>query len=223
MKVSVIIPSLNEAASIGKVIDEIKALPRGTVAEIIVVDGDSPDGTAKIAQEHGARVIRQTGRGYGAAFIEGIKNSKGEVVVLMDADGSHDPKDIPLMLDKIRDGYDYVMASRYAPGARSEDDWLIRYIGNKFFTWLTNLLHGTKVTDSLYLYTAIKKDKLDEVELKSRSFEFCTEILVKCHRAGLKFGEVAAVERKRQGDKTKVNALRDGVKILWVIVKLKFS
>ena len=219
MKVSLIIPTRNEEGCIGKVLQEV---PRKIVNEIIIIDGHSQDNTyneAKKGLKKSDCLIRQREIGYGAAFLEGFQKATGDVIVMMDADGSHNPKDIEKIINKFKKVFDYVIASRYAKGGRSEDDTLIRLIGNKIFTWMTNFVHGTNVSDSLYLYTAISKKGLDKLDLTSKGFEFCTEIIVKAHKAGLKFGEVAVVERARFAGKSKVNSFYHGLKILRMILQ----
>ena len=151
--------------------------------------------------------------------MEGLDIVTGDIIIMMDADGSHDPKEILNIVEKIQEGNEYVMASRYTRGGHSEDDTLIRWIGNRIFTWLTNIIHGTNVTDSLYLFTAITRDGLKKLNLKTNGFEFCTEIVVKAHRAGLAFSEVPAHERKRFAGKSKVHAFWHGLKILRMILR----
>ena len=128
-------------------------------------------------------------------------------------------KDIPKLIQKINEGYAYVIASRYGRGGRSDDDTLIRFIGNRSFTFLINLLHGTNVADSLYLFTAITRKGLKKLHLVSFGFEICVEILIKAHKAGLKFAEVPVIERPRFAGRSKVNAFFTGLKILEVILK----
>lgn len=216
--VAVIIPSRNEQGCIGKLIKEI---PQKLVDEIIVIDGHSTDDTRKEAKlaSRKTKVFLQKGYGYGAAVQQGAKLAKSKVLIFMDADGSMNPKTIPLMLRKIDEGYEYVMGSRYINNLKSEDDTIIRYIGNRFFTWLTNLIHGTSVTDSLYTYNAIPKRAFLKIKARSKGFEYCTEILVRAKRAGLKFAEVPSPERQRLAGKTKVNAFWHGLKILTMILK----
>jgi len=220
MVTTLIIPAKNEEGAIGKVLQEI---PKKLVQQIIVVDGRSKDKTIREVRANLRRgkdiLMIQKSNGYGGAFIEGIKQTKGNIIIMMDADGSHNPADIPFLIKKIEEGYEYVMASRYMVGSKSYDDTFIRWLGNKVFTLLTNIIHGTRVTDSLYLYTAITKKGLDQLKLTSPGFEFCTEILVKAHNAGLRFAEVPAIERKRYHGDSKVNALLDGLRILKMIFK----
>lgn len=219
MKVSVIIPTKNEEGSIGRVLKEI---PKNIVNEIIVIDGHSTDNTASEAKAKlrvgRDKFILQTEKGFGNALLQAFKASSGDVVIILNGDGSQNPKDIPLLLEKINQGYDYVIASRYAKGARSDDDTTIRFIGNRTLTWLTNLIHRTNVSDSLYFFTAISRRGLKKIHPTSPGFEFCIEILIMAHKAGLKFAEVPVVERA-SFSKSKVNAFSVGWKILWKILK----
>lgn len=219
MKVSLVIPTRNEEGCIGRVLREV---PRKIVDEIIIVDGHSMDQTvpeARAALQPKDKILIQKNMGYGAAFLEAFGVTTGDVIVMMDADGSHNPADIKKIIDKFKEGYDYVMASRYMKGGRSEDDTVIRFIGNKVFTWMTNVVQGTDVTDSLYLFTAISRKGLNKLHLVSVGFEFCTEIVVKAHKAGLRFGEIPAIERARFAGNSKVNSLWHGLKILSMILR----
>lgn len=217
-KVSLLIPTRNEEGCIGRVIQEV---PKEWVDEILVIDGRSKDKTVKEAKEKMRpkkdRVIIQKGMGYGGAFIQGIKEAKGDIIIMMDADGSHDPADIPFLLRKIDEGYDYVMSSRYTAGGRSYDDTFVRWFGNQVFTKTTNFVHNMHVTDSLYLLTAAWKEDLLKLNLKMTGFEFCTEIVIKSARAGLRFAEVATIERARYAGNTHVFAPWHGLKILKAI------
>ncbi len=218
MKVSLIIPTLNEADCIAKTLSEI---PSEVVDEVIVVDGHSQDGTAEIVRQRGYKVILQKSKGYGAAFAEGVETASGDIIVLMDADGSHNPADIIKLVEKVNEGYDYVMAIRYAPGSRSHDDTRIRHIGNMFFTFLVNLIYKIYIADALYLFTAVRKDKFHLIAPKSLGFEYCVEILIRAHQQGMRICQVPSVERKRVAGKSKVNAFLDGWKILKTILTTK--
>lgn len=216
MKTSLIIPTLNEANCITQVLSEI---PKNCVDEILIVDGNSTDGTPDIVQKLGYRVIEQDGKGFGDAFASGARHSTGEVLILMDGDGSHNPADIPKLLDKYKEGYDYVMASRYLPDSHSEDDTVVRSFGNWLFTKLVNLLHGLNVSDSLYLFTAIDRKLYEMLHIRSKGFEYCMELIIKAHKMGARFAEVPSIERKRFSDTPKTNALIHGWHILLETLK----
>lgn len=222
MKVSLIIPTKDESGVIGSVLKEV---PKNIIDEIIVIDGHSTDATEKEAKAQlrlgRDKFILQRKKGFGNALLQAFKIAKGDVVVIMNADGSHNPKDIQALLKKIGQGYEYAMASRYIKEGRSDDDTMIRFIGNKTLTFLTNLLHKTNVTDSLHFFTAITNKDLKKLHLISPGFELCIEILIRAHKAGLKFAEIPVVERPRFAGKSKVNALSAGWKILMVIITEK--
>ena len=205
-KISLVIPTYNEAGSIANTIKEV---PKGVVDEIVVVD-ISDDGTDEIARKLGCRVFRQKGRGFGGAFRQGVEHSRGEIIVLMDADGSHNPEDIPKLIARIKGGYDCVLASRYTIESHSEDDTLLRSFGNWMITNLVNFLFHINTTDSLFLYTAIRKDAYRKLKLESDGFEYCIELLVKAFAYKLKLSEVPSTERKRYAGRTKVNDLKHG-------------
>lgn len=220
MKTSVIIPTRNEEGAIGRVLKEI---PKNIISEIIVIDGYSTDNTAKEAAAQlrigKDKFILQKEKGFGNALQEAFKKASGDVLVILNGDGSQNPKNIPALLEKIKQGYDYVMATRYARGGRSDDDTTVRFIGNRIFTFLTNLIHRTNVTDSLYFFTAITRKGLKKIHPKSPGFEFCIEILIMAHIAGLKFAEIPVIERPRYAGKSKVNIFSAGLKILAMILR----
>lgn len=212
MTTSVIIPSLNEAESIKSVIDEI---PRELVNEIIVVDGNSNDGTEKIVMTiPDVTLINQKSVGFGSAIREGIKRATGDVIIILNADGSHNPSEIKGLLDKIDQGFDYVMAERYSKNAHSEDDTVLRRFGNKIITGIINILYHKSISDSLYLFTAIRKSKLDAILLNKDGFEFCVEVIIKAIKNDLKMAEVPSHERKRIAGKSKVRPFWHGLIII---------
>ncbi|MFH0852559.1 MAG: glycosyltransferase family 2 protein [bacterium] len=216
MKITALIAALNEEKCIAQT---IKNIPRDSVDEILVVDGHSKDRTAQIAESLGCRVLVQPGKGFGDGYRHGFKNASGDIVVTLDADYSQNPKDIPRLVAKLAEGYDIAMGSRYMPGAGTEDDTFIRSIGNKIFTFLTNLFYGTKVSDSLYFFVAAKKEVFNSLDLKADDFSLCIEFLAKAKKAGYKFGEVPCFEKARYADVSRVNAFKDGLKIFWKMFK----
>jgi glycosyltransferase involved in cell wall biosynthesis len=215
MKVSIVIPALNEAGCIAQTLSEI---PVNTYHEIIVVDGNSPDGTADIVRQLGYKVIIQKTKGFGGGFAEGIDAATGDIVILMNADGSMNSGDIPKMIDRVNEGYDCVFAVRYAHGYGSEDDDLVHHIGNMFFTFLVNLIHKVFIWDALYFFVAFRRDKASLINPKSLGFSYCVEFPIKAHKAGLKISQVPSKERPRRAGESKVNAFIDGLKILKMIL-----
>src|SRR3989344_3313964 len=217
---TLIIPALNEEGCIGQTIKEI---PRGCVDEVIVVDGYSADNTTTEAQEamrttgQYGRVINRTKEGFGVALCEGAEAAQGNILIFMDADGSQNPADLLRLLEKYEENT-VVMASRYASGGRSDDDTFVRWFGNWLFTKFTNLIHGIHTTDSLYFFLAISKKNFQKLNLRLEDYRICIEFLVKAKRNKLKIVEIPAIERPRLAGESKVNAFRDGLKILRAIL-----
>ena len=217
-RVSLIIPTLNEAGSIEAVLKEI---PRDVVHEVLIVDGASTDGTADLVRRLGDRVIQQEGRGYGAAIATGFKHVSGDIIVLADADGSYNLDDIRLLVQRVQDGADLALGSRYLPESGSEDDTLIRYIGNKVFTWTLWKLYGVELTDALFFYMAIRRDVVRSITVTAPGFEYIVEFLIKAQRSGFKFAEIPSAEKSRTAGMSKVNAFWDGLRMLWIMVRAR--
>ena len=219
MSITIIIPTLNEEGCIKKVLEDI---PESMVDEIIIVDGNSTDNTRSIANTFSkVRVIEQNGKGFGNAFRSGIKAAKYDIIVLMDGDYSHNPKDIPALLHQIEAGYDVAMGSRYLPNATSKDDTFIRFMGNKILTFIFNLLYHTSFSDVLYLFVAFKADKMKDIDFETNDFAFCVEFLLKANQYGLKIKELPFTEGKRFDGDSKLKAFKDGFIILFELLKLK--
>jgi glycosyltransferase involved in cell wall biosynthesis len=217
LNVSIIIPTLNEGKCIGKVLEE---LIKKYNYEIIIVDGNSRDDTVKISKGFGVKVLFQEEPGFGSAIKTGLMAAKGEIIVCMDGDGSQDIKDIIKLVNLVNTSYDVAFASRYLPGGGSKDDTIIRYLGNRFFSRLVNFLYGVKLSDSLFFFFAIKKSKMEFLDLKSNGFEYCVEVPIKVHKKKLKYIEIPSFESRRIAGKSKLNAFYHGLKILFFILRI---
>ena len=218
--ITVIIPTLNEEKSIAEIIQELNQMG---YQNILVIDGNSRDRTVEIAKEFGANVIFQDGKGKGAALRQVFNNDyiAGDVVVMMDADGSMNPKEIPLFIETLASGADLVKASRFLPGGYSEDMTLTRRIGNRFFLSLVNRLWSTDYTDLCYGFGAFRNSALKRLYpyLKSKNFEIETEIFIKSKKLGLKTVEIPSVELRRRHGKSNLRAIPDGFRILFTIIR----
>jgi glycosyltransferase involved in cell wall biosynthesis len=218
IRAKVIIPARNEEESIG---DIIQRLQRMGFDDILVVDGHSHDGTAECARKLGARVVSQNGKGKGGALREAfLQCLDDDLTVIMDADGSMDPEELPLFFDKIVSGADIVKGSRFLPPGDSEDFTATRRIGNKILTTITNFLFLTEYTDLCYGYMAFNKEALKRLSpsLKGDNFEIETEICVKAKILGLRVLEVPSFERSRQYGGSNLHPFKDGLSILRMIV-----
>jgi len=212
VEVSVILPTMNEEAAVAKIIHQIKETldQIGTSYEIIVVD-KSNDKTPEIARNLGAKVIRQKRKGYGDAYLEGFKVAKGKYIVMMDADGSYDPREIPRFLEMLRKGkIDFVIGTRLKgeikPGAMP---WLHRYIGNPLLTKALNFFFKMGISDAHCGFRAIKREVLQKLPLKCRGMEFASEMVIEAAKAGLRIGEVPITYYPRIGE-SKLHSFKDG-------------
>lgn len=215
-RVCVVIPTLNEAGSIGKVLEEAKKY----ADDVVVIDGNSKDETASIARKHDVTIINQNGKGKGNALRQALNYVDCDVV-FMDADRSMRPIEIPRLIEAFASGTDIVKGSRFMQGGGSEDLSIIRRIGNLFFLFLVNLLCRTNYTDLCYGFFAIREEALKIIapELKSINFEIETEICIKARKLGLKVIEVPSIEKKREKGKSNLKAFSDGFSITKTILK----
>lgn len=213
--VSVIIPTFNEAHNIADVILGVKHVLEGAYGyEIIVVDKRSGDSTADIARKLGARVLFDD-VGKGSALIHGFAAAKGDVVISMDADLSHRPNELKLLIAGIEAGYDVCMGSRFLTGGGSDDMPMIRKLGNKFFVCLVNTLYGSHYTDMCYGYRSFGRGVAQKLGLKERGFGIETEISINAQKKRMHILEVPSFEKKRAAGEAHLRTFKDG----WVILK----
>ena len=219
LKTTVIIPTLNEENNIKITIDQLHGLG---YSNILVIDGNSDDATVEVAKSLGVNVLNQDGKGKGAALRQAFGyEGLGDWIIMMDADGSMDPKEISILLKPLKNGADVAKASRFMHGGHSDDMTLIRRFGNRVFVFLVNRFIKAKYTDLCYGYAAFTKEALQKLNphLKSTSFEIETEIFMKAKILGLTIKEVPSVELRRINGKTNLNAMKDG----FIILKTIFS
>ncbi|MFH1788732.1 MAG: glycosyltransferase family 2 protein, partial [Candidatus Altiarchaeota archaeon] len=215
IKVSVVIPALNEEGVVGKTVsavpvDELRKM--GLEAEILVVDNASEDGTAIEAQAAGARVVRETKRGYGNAYLRGFAEAKGDVIVILDADGTYPAEEIPAFVAPLIEGKaDFVMGSRLRgdiePGAMPV---LHRYLGNPFLTGVLNLLFHAGISDSHCGMRSFTRDAMKKMNLKTPGMEFASEMIIEAAKKKLRIIEVPIKYRIRGGGKPKLSSFEDG-------------
>jgi glycosyltransferase involved in cell wall biosynthesis len=216
-RVSVVIPTLNEAANIGHVLG---TLPED-VYEILLVDGGSQDGTveAALAIRPDIRVVPQPGRGKGDAMAAGFAECTGEVVVMLDADGSADGREIPRFVDALVAGADLVKGSRFLRGGGSSDLTPLRRAGNRFFCGLVNLLYGTRYSDLCYGYNAAWVPQLRSLHLDCAGFEVETVLSIRSAKSSLRVAEVPSFEAPRLHGASNLHTFRDGWRVLRAIFR----
>ena len=217
---TLIIPAKNEKESLPKVLDELKGFD--LKKNVIVETSDKL--TIEAVKTYDCKIIYQDSIGYGDALKKGIETIKTEFFCIFNADGSFNPKELDQMMRKLKDDkYDFVFASRYEKDCGSEDDTLITFVGNFIFTFLGKFFFKLKITDILYTFVMARSSCAKKLGLKSKDFSFCVELPIKAQRANYKICTSKSFERSRIAGKKKVNAFRDGLKILFSMIKLFFK
>ncbi|WP_135828379.1 S-layer glycoprotein N-glycosyltransferase AglJ [Halorussus halobius] len=216
--VCVLIPTLDEAETIGDVIDGFTSRGYGNV---LVVDGDSTDGTQEIARDHGARVLEQSGSGKGQAVREALDHVDSEYVLMLDGDGTYRPEDADAMLEPLVDGrYDHVIGDRFADmeaGAMSR----FNKFGNAMFNWVFRHVHGENFEDILSGYRAFTRESVEKFYLDADGFGVETELAVECAKHGVPTTVVPIrYEARPNGSDTNLHPIRDGGVILLTLYQL---
>ena len=215
VRVSVVVPALNEAQNLPHVLPRIP-----DVYEVILVDGGSKDDTVEVARAllPNVRVLRQPGRGKGDALTCGFRSVRGDVVVMLDADGSARPEEIPQFVQVLQAGADFAKGSRNLEGGGSADITRLRSLGNLALTRLVNLLFRSRYSDLCYGYNAFWADVLDKLALDADGFEIETQLNLRAVRARLGVVEVPSYEDSRIHGVSNLNAVRDGLRVLRTIL-----
>jgi glycosyltransferase involved in cell wall biosynthesis len=218
--VSVIIPALNEAKNLVHVLPRI---PKD-VHEVILVDGFSTDETVQVAREllPNLRVVYQEGPGKGSALRTGFAAATGDIIVMLDADGSTNPAEIPAFVGSLHAGADFAKGSRFLQGGGTADMPFYRRWGNKAFVMLVRLFFGGAYTDLCYGYNAFWTDVLPYLSLDGNGFEIETMMNVRALRAGLKISEVPSFEAERVHGIGRLKTIPDGWRVLKTIFKERF-
>ena len=220
--VSVVIPVFNEEVTVGNVVTHTKKTMEqlGVSYEILVVDDGSDDKSADIAQELKAHVLKKAHQGKGFALRSGFRQAKGELVVTLDADGSHKPEEIPLVLRYIKeDKADFVVGSRFLNSEANKTKIpKMNRTGNRIFNGLIWYLTGVKISDSQSGFRAIRSSLIKKMKLGSHGYEVESEMLVKALKMGARVAETRISFDQRTMGKSKLDPIRDGVRILYAII-----
>jgi glycosyltransferase involved in cell wall biosynthesis len=216
-RVSLIVPTLNEAKNLPHVFAELP----GGLHEVIVVDGFSTDGTPEVARSLRAdvRVVNQPQRGKGDALRCGFEAATGDILVMLDADGSADPAEIPTFVQALMDGADFAKGTRFHPAGGSSDITRLRSAGNHLLSGAVNLLFGTRYSDLCYGYNAFWRHCLPAMNVDCTGFEVETLINIRIARSGLRVSEVPSYERDRIHGESNLNTFRDGGRVLKTILR----
>ncbi|GAA0806239.1 glycosyltransferase family 2 protein [Spirilliplanes yamanashiensis] len=228
--VSVVIPALNEERNLPHVFAKLPA----DITEVIVVDGGSVDRTVEVARElrPDVKIVQQTRKGKGNALACGFAACTGDIIVMIDADGSTDPAEIPQFIAALLAGADFVKGSRFGEGGHSHDITPLRKLGNDGLNLTVNVLFGTRFTDLCYGYNAFWARVVPSLQLPATSlpqpadgsklwgdgFEIETMINIRAAAQGLKVAEVPSIEHERIFGESNLNTFRDGTRVLRTIM-----
>tara|TARA_X000000950_G_scaffold10477_1_gene11488 strand:- start:2385 stop:3059 length:675 start_codon:yes stop_codon:yes gene_type:complete len=216
---TLIIPAKNEKESLPKVLSELQRFD----FNINIILEASDKLTIESVKTYNCKIIYQDFKGYGDALKKGIKTVETEFFCIFNADGSFDPKELDLMRKKLKDDkYDFVFASRYEKNCGSDDDTFVTFVGNYIFTYLGKIFFRLKISDILYTFVMARASCAKKLDLTANDFSFCVELPIKAKRAGYKICTSKSYERSRIAGEKKVNAFKDGLKILFSMIKLFF-
>ena len=214
---TLVIPAKYEKESLPTVLEELKKYN----LEILVVLEESDHETINSVKNLNCRILFQKNKGYGDALIQGISSVKTDFFCIFNADGSFKPEELDYMLQLSKNqNYDLVFASRYEKNSSSDDDTIITFIGNKTFSFIGKVFFSLPITDILYTFVLGRTGKVNNLNLQSKDFCFCVELPIKAHKNKLKLTSSPANERRRIAGKKKVNAFKDGLRILLSMFKL---
>jgi glycosyltransferase involved in cell wall biosynthesis len=228
MKVTLLVPTLNEITGMKEIMPRIK---KEWVDQILIADGGSTDGTLDYAKEKGYTVIVQKQKGIRYAYIEALEYITGDIIVTFSPDGNSIPELIPHLIKKLKEGYDMVIVSRYAKGAKSYDDDRITAFGNWLFTSLINLIHGGKYTDAMVIYRAYRKNLIKELDIdKDSSYSFeewlfrtrigCEPLIsIRAAKRKLKCADIAGDEPPRIGGERKLKVIKWGLAYMFEVFR----
>ena len=227
MRISFLVPSYNERATILEVLDRVEAL--GLDRQIVVVDDGSTDGTSELLREweagrDGVVVIRQENRGKGAAIRAAIPYIDGDIAVIQDADLEYDPADVPALVEPIEQGMaDVVFGSRLSGGRPQRAYLFWHLVGNRFLSLLTGLLYNTTLSDMETGYKAFRSDVLRSLDLRQDDFSIEPEITAKVCKQKLRIYQLPISYYGRTYEEGKKITWRDGFKAIWVLLRVRIG
>lgn len=228
MKVTLLIPTLNEIDGMKEIMPQINP---EWYDQLLIVDGQSTDGTIEHCREMGYPIVIQKKPGVRQAYMDALPHITSDVILTFSPDGNSIPELIPKCIDKIKEGYDMVIVTRYGQGAKSDDDTPITAFGNKMFTTFINLFHGGHYTDAMVIYRAYKKNLIHDLDLdKDSSFSFEEKLFhtniswepllsIRAAKRKLKVAEIPGDEPAREGGVAKLQILRWGAAYMFEVFR----
>jgi glycosyltransferase involved in cell wall biosynthesis len=216
MTTDLLIMTLNEIDGVKKIMPQIK---KEWVDNILVVDGGSTDGTVEELEKMGFNVIRQKIKGYGGAILSGIEQTNCDNIVLFSPDGNHQPDEIRQLVEKIKEGYDQIVISRFGKNSVNLDAGLVDSFGNKMFTFLVNVFFGGNMTDPLTGCRIIKRKAMNEIKMNALEMDSTTQMSIRGLKLKQKIGSIEGNEGERIGGERKMKPLNVGGQISYQIIK----
>ena len=228
MNVTLLIPTLNEEIGMRAIMPKVD---RSLFCQILIVDGKSKDKTVEVSREMGFDVVIQQTPGIRGAYMDALPHIKGDVILTFSPDGNSLPELLKPCIEKFKQGYDMLIVSRYAPGAKSDDDDAVTGFGNWLFTNSINFFHHARYTDAMVIYRIYRKNLIQELDLdkdESYSFEeklFRTKISwepllsIRAAKRRLKLGEIPGDEPRREGGERKLQVLKWGAAYYYEILR----
>lgn len=228
---SVVIPTYNESMNIEKLVQRINSVftENNIDGEILVVDDNSPDGTGDVVRGLMAKypslrlLSRKKKEGLGVAHLAGYLEAHGDIIVSLDADLSHDPKEIPVMLDRIKDGYDVVIGSRYVKGGKVEEKPIFNVIASKVAGILAKIGYGVNIDDFTNGYRMFRREVYESIKMcdYSNGNVFLAEFIYYAHKNGFKITEIPTTFVERSEGETKTNVAREAKALVRSIIKMR--
>lgn len=226
-KISIITPTYNEKENLQILVDKLFADMKDYDIELIIVDDNSPDGTGKIADEisktnDNVKVIHRPRKmGLGSAFVDGVKAASGNIFLLMDSDLSHDSKDFPKLLEKLSEGYDMVIGSKYVLGGKTQDK-PSRLAASRIFCLLTSFVLWMNIRDSASGLFAIRREAMNKIKLKPIGFKVMIETAFKAKKSGAKITEVPITFHKRKFGRQK-GGFKEAFRFMRLVFELRLG
>ncbi|MEW6040049.1 MAG: glycosyltransferase family 2 protein [Elusimicrobiota bacterium] len=215
MKTTLLMFTLNEIDGLKAILPKIN---KTWVDETLIIDGGSTDGSIEYARGLGFNVINQKSKGIVNGIKEGIEASAGDVLITFTPDGNMIPEKIPELVEKMKESYDMVIVSRYAPGAKSYDDSLVSGFGNWMFTALVNVLFNARYTDVLGFYRAYKKNLIKDLGIEIK-LSIDTQLCIRCAKMEMKVTEIPGDEPERISGKSYRSIIKNGLIELFTILE----
>lgn len=220
---TILMPCLNEEENIAYSITKAQSYlsSQNLTGEILVVDNNSSDRSAEIAEGLGAKVVKESKKGYGRALRTGLKEATGDVIIFGDCDSTYDFSDLdPLYLPLSTNQFDFLTGDRFAGQMEKGAMSFSHKLGVPFLSWCGRVKFGTKIHDWHCGIRGIRRDALAKCEFRTDGMEFATEMIAEVSRNGLRIGEVSVPLRKSQNERQeKLRTIRDGFRHLWYIIK----